>query len=191
MNERGKIFIFSAPSGSGKTTIVQRVLASIPSLSFSVSATTRARRGKEADGIDYHFISVEEFQRRIKNKEFLEWEEVYSGRYYGTLLSEVERIVSAGKSAVFDLDVLGGINVKKHYGDEAVAFFVKPPSLQELRDRLVNRGTESEEEIERRLAKAEKELTYSPQFDYIIVNDDLETAVEETLEIIKKSLRLE
>lgn len=185
MEDRGKVFIFSAPSGAGKTTIVRQLLATHPEFAFSVSATTRPPRAHEENGKDYFFLSPEEFRARIANGEFLEWEEVYTDRFYGTLLSEVERILNAGKNAVFDVDVKGGINIKQHYGDGACAFFIKPPSLEELRHRLESRGTDSAEDIQTRLAKAAREIEDAVHFDYIIVNDKLGEAVAEIEGIIR------
>lgn len=185
MEDQGKVFVFSAPSGAGKTTIVRRLLESHPEFAFSVSATTRAPRAHEQDGVDYFFLSVEEFQLRIEKGEFLEWEQVYPGRYYGTLVSEVDRILAQGKSAVFDVDVKGGISIKRHYGVGACAFFIQPPSLDELRRRLESRGTDSASDIETRLAKAARELQDAPYFDHIIVNDDLTRAVAEIDAIIQ------
>lgn len=174
----GKAIIFSAPSGAGKTTIVHHLLGiSDLNLSFSVSATSRAKRGTEAEGKDYYFISPEEFVTRARNGEFLEWEEVYTGQYYGTLKSEIERIWSLGKNVIFDVDVIGGINLKKHFCDKALSVFVEPPSIEALRFRLRNRSTESSEKIAMRIDKAQKEMTFSSRFDGIIVNDVLEDAL--------------
>lgn len=176
MNQ-GKAIIFSAPSGAGKTTIVHHLL-SIPDLklAFSVSATTRAKRVHEVDGKDYHFVSSEEFLLRAKNGEFVEWEEVYQGQYYGTLKAEIEKIWSQGQHVIFDLDVLGGLNLKKIFGDRALSVFVKPPSIETLRFRLRNRSTETAEKIAMRIEKAQHELAYEPRFDVVIVNDILEDA---------------
>ena len=176
---QGKLIIFSAPSGAGKTTIVRHLLKRDLNLEFSVSATSRAKRHTETHGKDYYFISEEEFRSKIDNNEFLEWEEVYKGILYGTLKSEVERIREKGKNIVFDVDVVGGCNIKKYYGNEALAIFVQPPTIEELRNRLVSRSTDSMEVIEKRLQKAEYELTFANQFDCIIVNDQLENALEE------------
>jgi guanylate kinase len=173
---QGKLIIFSAPSGAGKTTIVRHLLEKNLNLEFSISATSRGIRHTETDGKDYYFLTPEEFRSKIENNEFLEWEEVYSGTYYGTLKSEVERIRSKRKNVIFDVDVVGGCNIKEFYGDEALAVFVQPPSVEELRNRLVSRSTESPEIIEKRIAKAEYELTFASQFDCIIVNDNLEKA---------------
>jgi guanylate kinase len=188
MEKRGKLIILSAPSGSGKSTILQSLLPRGLNLAFSISATSRAPRGTEKDGVEYYFISPEEFKRRIDNDEFLEYEEVYTGKYYGTLKSEVERILNAGKNVIFDVDVVGGTNIKKYYGDQACAIFIQPPSKEALRQRLVGRATDAPEVIEARLAKAEYELSFAPQFDTVIVNDVLETAQEEAYQTIKTFL---
>jgi guanylate kinase len=174
---QGKLIIFSAPSGAGKTTIVRHLLEQDLNLEFSISATSRARRHTETDGKDYYFLSEEEFKAKIANDEFLEWEEVYNGTLYGTLKSEVERICKMGKNVIFDVDVVGGCNIKKYYGPQALAVFVQPPSVAELRNRLVSRSTDAMEVIEKRIAKAEFELTFAPQFDCIVVNDELKKAL--------------
>jgi len=181
----GKLIIFSAPSGAGKTTIVRHLLELDLNLEFSISATSRGMRHTETDGKDYYFLSPEEFRQKIRNDEFLEWEEVYQGTFYGTLKSEVERIRSNGKNVVFDVDVVGGCNIKKFYGDDALAVFVQPPSVEELRNRLVARSTDAPEVIEKRVAKAEYELTFAPNFDVIIVNDQLKKAFKETEECVR------
>ncbi len=175
----GKVIIFSAPSGSGKSTIVNYLLSLNLGLEFSISATSRAPRGSEKDGVEYYFLSTEEFERRIAADEFVEHEEVYKGCYYGTLRSEVERIWGKGHTIVFDVDVKGGLNLKKIFGSQALTVFIQPPSIEELRRRLVGRGTDSPEKIEQRIAKAGEELTYASQFDTIVVNDDLATAQAE------------
>jgi guanylate kinase len=180
IKKEGKLIIFSAPSGSGKSTIVQALLDKGYNLEFSISATSRAPRGNEQNGVEYHFLSPEEFRAKIEDDAFLEWEEVYENTYYGTLKSEVNRICSAGNNIVFDVDVVGGVNIKKMYGDKALSIFVQPPSIEELRNRLVSRGTDSAEKIEMRIAKAEEELTYASEFDQVIVNDNLEQALEAT-----------
>ena len=187
---KGKMLIVSAPSGSGKSTIVQWLMKEHPELKlyFSISATSRAPRGTEQNGVEYFFLTPEEFRQRIENDEFLEYEEVYQDRFYGTLKAQVERQLEAGQNVVFDVDVKGGINIKKYYGDEALSLFIQPPSVEELRRRLVGRATDTPEAIEERLAKAEYEMTFAPQFDHIIVNDDLETAKQETLQIVKSFL---
>ena len=178
---QGKLIIFSAPSGAGKTTIVKQLLEAGLPLSFSISATSRAKREGEVEGKDYYFLSVEEFKSKIANGDFLEWEEVYPGSFYGTLKSEVERIWHEGKHVIFDVDVIGGLNIKKSYPNIAHTFFVQPPTLETLKERLINRSTESEDNIQKRLSKADYELTFSAKFDTIIVNDNLEKAVNESI----------
>lgn len=180
----GKVIIFSAPSGSGKTTIVHRLLERYPQLEFSISATSRAPRGAERDGVDYYFLSQEAFAAAVAEGRFVEWEEVYKGTCYGTLRSEVERIWQKGHVIVFDVDVLGGINLKRIFGQDACSVFIMPPSVEELRRRLEGRGTDSPEAIDRRVAKAEFELTKAPEFDHTVVNDHLDDAVEETCAIL-------
>jgi len=175
---KGKLLIFSAPSGAGKTTIVKHLLQKDFDLNFSVSATSREPRTGETHRKDYFFLSEKEFRKKIENDEFLEWEEVYKGIYYGTLKSEVESIINSGKNIIFDVDVIGGLNIKKFYDKEALAFFVQPPSVDELKKRLRNRSTESEEKINMRIAKAEKELSYAGRFDVIIINDKLDSALK-------------
>jgi len=172
-NEQNKVVIFSAPSGAGKSTIVRHLLKIFPQLEFSVSATSRPPRGEERDGVNYYFLSPDEFRERVVRGEFVEWEEVYKGACYGTLRSEVERIWAAGHAIVFDIDVKGGINLKALFGEQALAIFVMPPSLEELRARLVARGEDSAENIERRLAKAREEMLDAPQFDRVVRNDAL------------------
>ncbi|TWR28315.1 guanylate kinase [Mucilaginibacter achroorhodeus] len=184
--KEGKLIIFSAPSGAGKTTIVHHLLGKIPELEFSISATTRAPRGDEKDGSDYYFISKEEFLHRIAKKQFVEFEEVYSGTFYGTLRTEIERIWSTGKTVIFDIDVEGGMHLKRKYADQALAIFVQPPSLEVLIERLTGRGTDSPEKLQERFAKAEKELNYAPQFDIILKNYDLQTACKEAEELVTK-----
>ncbi len=181
----GKIIIFSAPSGAGKSTIVRMIMERFDGFGFSVSATTRPSRGQEIDGVHYHFITPEVFKEKIKNGEFLEWEEVYEGRFYGTLKSEVNR-VRKHQHVLFDVDVQGGVNIKQHYGDEAISFFIQPPSIRELRRRLILRGTDELFDINRRCEKAAYELQYAPLFDHIILNDDLETAVRLIEKILEK-----
>lgn len=171
-----KVIIFSAPSGSGKSTIVKHILELYPEMEFSVSATSRAPRGTEQDGVEYYFLTAEEFRRKIAEDAFVEYEEVYEDRFYGTLKSEVERIWDAGHVIIFDVDVKGGVNLKKYFGGAALSVFIKAPSVEVLRDRLVKRGTDSPEAIEERVAKASEELTYEDKFDHVLVNDDLATA---------------
>ncbi len=182
----GKLIIFSAPSGSGKTTLVHHLLDTIPQLSFSISATSRAKRGKEEHQKDYYFLSTQDFKNKIDNNEFLEYEEVYEGTYYGTLRSEVERIWAEGKHVIFDIDVQGGLNLKKQFGDSALAVFVQPPSVDELKRRLQGRGTEDDASLAKRVAKAEEELSFANQFDTIILNDDLEEAKNEAHNLVSK-----
>lgn len=181
---KGKLIIFSAPSGSGKTTIVKHLLSKDLNLAFSISATSRPPRINEKDGVDYYFLDQDTFKRKVQNGDFLEWEEVYSGTCYGTLKSEVERLMEAGKNVVFDLDVVGGVNVKKLYGHEALSLFIQPPSVEELRKRLINRNTDSPEVIEKRVAKATQELLYASEFDHIIINDVLEDACRATEQLV-------
>jgi guanylate kinase len=185
----GKAIIFSAPSGAGKTTIVRHLMG-IPDLrlSFSVSATTRQKRDYEMDGKDYHFIAPEDFLQRAKNGEFIEWEEVYNGQYYGTLYSEIERIWSGGGHVIFDLDVVGGLNLKKILGDKALSVFVKAPSIEVLEERLRKRSTETPEKIEQRVAKAQHEMAYEPRFDTVIVNEQLEVALKEAEQCVREFL---
>ncbi|MBN2261945.1 MAG: guanylate kinase [Prolixibacteraceae bacterium] len=182
--KKGKLIIFSAPSGSGKTTIVRHLLNKGFNLEFSVSATSRSPRGNEVNGKDYYFISADEFRKKIENDEFLEWEEVYTDNYYGTLKSEVERIRNEGKNVVFDVDVVGGCNIKNYYGSEAMSVFVQAPSIEELEKRLSMRSTDSAEVIKTRIEKAKYELGFAPRFDVIIVNDKLENALAEAEKII-------
>ncbi|MFA6249546.1 MAG: guanylate kinase [Mucilaginibacter sp.] len=184
MTPEGKLVIFSAPSGAGKTTIVQHLLRQMPELEFSISATTRQPRGDEQDGKDYYFISLPEFTHRIAKKQFVEFEEVYTGTFYGTLRTEIERIWAKGKTVIFDIDVEGGMHLKRKYGEQALAIFVQPPSLEVLIERLTGRGTDSAEKLQERFAKAEKELNYAPQFDIILKNHDLETACKEARELV-------
>ncbi|CAM1342806.1 guanylate kinase [Tenacibaculum aestuarii] len=182
---KGKLFVFSAPSGSGKTTIVRHLLAQERfNLEFSISATSRAPRGEEVDGKDYYFISAEEFKQKIKNDEFLEWEEVYRDNFYGTLKTEVERIWAQKKHVIFDIDVVGGLRIKKKFPEETLAVFVKPPSVDELKIRLKKRSTESEDKINMRIAKASVELATAPQFDKIIKNYELPVALKEAEDLV-------
>ena len=187
---KGKLLIFSAPSGSGKSTIVNFLMQEHPELNmhFSISCTTRAPRGTEKNGVEYFFLTPEEFKAKIAEDAFVEYEEVYTDRFYGTLKSQVENQINNGENVVFDVDVKGGCNLKKIFGSEALSVFVQPPSVEELRRRLVGRATDAPEVIEQRLAKAEEELTYAPKFDVTIVNDDLETAKAEALKTIGKFL---
>ncbi|MEK6780196.1 MAG: guanylate kinase [Bacteroidota bacterium] len=176
----GKALIFSAPSGSGKTTIVKHLLKKNLDLGFSISASTRDRRGRvEEDGKDYHFLSPEEFKKKIDRNEFIEWEEVYAGNFYGTLRSEIERIWAEGKNVIFDVDVKGGINLKKYFGKKALAVFVKVPSLDLLKQRLNERGTETEESLSRRIFKAKFEMSFEDKFDVVLINEDLEKSLLE------------
>lgn len=185
----GKLVIFSAPSGSGKTTIVRELLKRFPRFEFSISATSRQPRGQEQNGVDYYFLTHEEFCARVERDEFVEWEEVYAGTCYGTLRSEMERIWSKGNIIVFDVDVMGGINLKSLFKDDACSIFIMPPSVEELERRLRGRGTDAEEVIRKRIDKAEFELSKSSQFDYTVINDDLAVAVEEAASIIENFLK--
>ena len=180
-----KVIIFSAPSGSGKTTLVKHCLQKFPQLQFSVSATTRALRGEEIHGKDYFFLSVEEFKKLISEDAFVEFEEVYTDKFYGTLKSEVERTWSEGKVVIFDVDVVGGVNLKKIFGEKALSIFIAPPSIDELERRLISRATDDLETIKTRVAKAKEEMTYAEEFDQIIINDDLETAQKEIERIVR------
>ena len=181
----GKLIVISAPSGAGKTSIVHFLLAQIDSLSFSVSACSRLRRENETDGIDYHFLAAEQFQKEIKENAFLEWEEVYENQYYGTLKSEVEKIWQKGKTVIFDVDVEGGINIKKQYPTECLSIFIMPPSLAVLEERLQSRGSESAESLQKRVIKAKGEIAKSEEFDKIILNDDFGVECMETMEVIQ------
>lgn len=180
----GKLIVISAPSGAGKTSIVRNLLKEMPSLSFSISACSREKRENEVDGKDYHFLGVEGFQNKIKEDAFLEWEQVYENQYYGTLKSEVERIWSEGKTVIFDVDVVGGLNIKKQYPKECLSLFIMAPSLEVLAERLIGRGSESDESLQKRLDKAEEEIARNQEFDVVILNDDLEIACKETMEVI-------
>ena len=190
---KGKLIIFSAPSGSGKSTIVQWMMKEHPELNlyFSISCTSRAPRGNEQHGVEYFFLTPQEFRERIERNEFLEYEEVYEDRFYGTLKAQVERQLEAGQNVVFDVDVKGGVNIKRFYGDEAMSLFIQPPSVEELRRRLEGRGTDTPEAIENRLAKAAYELTFAPQFDHVVVNDDLELAEQQTFALVSGFLKPE
>ena len=180
----GKLIIFSAPSGSGKSTIINYLLQQNLNLSFSISATSRAPRGTEKNGVEYFFLTPEEFRQRIDNNEFLEYEEVYKDRYYGTLKAQVEKQLEEGQNIIFDVDVVGGCSIKQYYGNRALSVFIQPPSIEELRKRLNGRGTDTAEVIESRIAKAEYELSFASKFDRIIINDDLDKAKAESLRII-------
>jgi len=187
---KGKLIIFSAPSGSGKSTIVSWLMKEHPELrlAFSVSCTSRPPRGTERNGVEYFFLSPEAFREKIARNEFLEYEEVYENRFYGTLKSQVESQAERGENVVFDVDVKGGCNIKRHYGHNALSIFIQPPSVETLRQRLQRRGTDTPEAIEQRLAKAKYELGFAPQFDHIVVNDDLATAEQETYDIVSRFL---
>lgn len=187
--QQGKLIIVSAPSGSGKSTLVHYLMDQGLNLAFSVSCTSRQPRGQEQHGVDYYFLSADEFRQRIANDEFLEYEEVYTDKFYGTLKSEVERLSSEGKTVVFDVDVKGGVNIKRFYGDRALSLFIQPPSIEELSRRLHGRGTDTEEVIQQRLDKAAYELTFAPQFDQVIVNDQLEVAQQEILKVVSDFLQ--
>jgi guanylate kinase len=184
---RGKLIIFSAPSGTGKSTIISWLMKEHKelNLAFSISCTSRAPRGTEQNGVEYFFLTPEEFKQRIENDEFLEYEEVYDDRFYGTLKAQVERQLEAGQNVVFDVDVKGGVNIKHFYGDEALSIFIQPPSIQELRRRLEGRGTDSPDVIDQRIARAEFELTFADKFDKIVINDILEYAEADALELIQ------
>ena len=190
MEKNGKCIIFSAPSGSGKSTIVQWLMAEHPELklAFSISATSRPPRGTEQHGVEYFFLSPEEFRSRIAAGEFLEYEEVYQDRFYGTLKEQVDNQLKAGQNVVFDVDVKGGCNIKEHYGSKALSVFIQPPSVEELRRRLIGRATDSMEQIEQRVAKAEYEMGFAPRFDRIVINDNLDEAKQQTLDILRKFL---
>lgn len=184
-NTKNKAVIFSAPSGAGKTTIVHHLLGVFDELAFSISACSRPRRHNERKGKDYHFLSIEDFKSKISNDEFVEWEEVYKDNFYGTLKAEVERIWAEGKTVIFDVDVVGGLNLKKYFGDNGLAIFVKPPSVKHLENRLRTRETETEASIARRIGKAEQELKTAHNFDYVLLNDNLEVAFAEAEKVIK------
>ena len=185
----GKLIIFSAPSGSGKSTIINWLMSHEElRMAFSISCTSRAPRGTERNGVEYFFVTPEEFRRRIDNDEFLEYEEVYKDRYYGTLKQQVEAQLEKGENVVFDVDVKGGCNIKNYYGDRALSVFIQPPSIEELRNRLTGRGTDAPEVIEDRIARASFELTFAPKFDKVVINDDLDKAKAEALKIVKDFL---
>ncbi len=186
---QGKVVIFSAPSGAGKTTIVHEMLKIKEfNLAFSVSATSRKPRNGEVNGQDYYFLSPQEFKKKIENNEFIEWVEVYKDQYYGTLRSEVERLLAEGKNVVFDVDVIGGLRIKQAFGQRALAIFIKPPSLEELKNRLIKRGTETPESLKKRLERAEFELSLEDKFDVVVVNDDLQKAIDQTRRILSDFL---
>ena len=189
--ESGRLLIVSAPSGSGKSTIVNYLMKEHPEfrLAFSVSATSRRPRGEERNGVEYYFLTEEEFRRHIKAGDFLEYEEVYEGRFYGTLKSQVDEKLAAGLNVVFDVDVKGGINIKRYYGDKALSVFIQPPSVEALRKRLLGRATDDMAQIEERLAKAEYEMTFASQFDRILINDDLDTAKREAVAMLREFLK--
>lgn len=186
---QGKLIIFSAPSGSGKSTIINKLMSDYGLQGrFSISATSRKPRGSEQDGVEYYFLTEEDFRRRISEGDFLEYEEVYPGCFYGTLRSEVDRTLDRGENVILDIDVQGGLNVKKIYGDRALTLFIQPPSIERLRERLERRGTDAPEVIERRLAKAETELSFAPKYDAVVVNDDLEEACRDAARVIEDFL---
>jgi len=185
----GKLIVISAPSGAGKTSIVHHLLKNMNELSFSVSACSREKRANETHGEDYYFLGVEGFKQKINEAAFLEWEQVYENQYYGTLKSEIERIWSEGKTVIFDVDVVGGLNIKKQYPAECLSLFIMPPSLEVLAERLIGRGSESDESLQKRLDKAEEEIAQNQQFDTVILNDDFEIACEETMEVITNFIK--
>lgn len=184
-----KLIIISAPSGSGKSTIINYLISKGLPLGFSISATSRAPRGTEKNGVEYYFLTPDEFRQKIQNDEFLEYEEVYKDKFYGTLKSEVDRIADSGKTAVFDVDVKGGVNIKKFYGERALSVFIQPPSINELRARLEGRGTDAPEVINDRIKRAEFELSYADKFDHVIINDDLQKAEDEAYELISSFIK--
>ncbi len=190
INKSGKLFVFSAPSGSGKTTIVHHLLNQKKlNLDFSISATSRPKRGKEIDGKDYHFISLDQFKKNMKNDAFAEWEEVYQNNFYGTLNSEIERIWADGKHVIFDIDVVGGLRIKEKFPDKTLAIFVQPPSIVEMEKRLRNRKTDNEEKIQERVAKAERELKSAKDFDVVLVNDNLGIAKKEAIKLVSDFIK--
>jgi len=190
MSCRKKMVIFSAPSGAGKTTIVKRLLKHNPDLEFSISACTRRKRMKEIEGKDYYFLTVNYFKEKIRNNDFIEWEEVYPDHFYGTLKSEVYRIWEKGKHVIFDVDVIGGLNIKKQFDTQALSIFVEPPSIEELRKRLISRSEDSIENIQKRVAKAEQEMTYAKQFDIVIINENLDIATSEAITVVSRFLEI-
>ena len=185
----GQVIIFSAPSGSGKSTVVNHLLKTFDFFELSISATSRAPRGSEQDGVEYYFLTPEEFRAHIAADDFVEYEEVYAGTFYGTLKSEIDQRLERGENVVLDIDVKGGLSVKRIYGDKALLIFIQPPSIEELRRRLEKRGTDSPEKIQQRVDKAAYELTFAPQFDVVITNDDLETAEEEVVKVVSERMR--
>ncbi len=191
MRKKTKLIILSAPSGAGKTTLVHHLMKEVPNLAFSISATSRKPRKGEVNGKDYYFISAEEFKKKIREGAFVEWEEVYENQFYGTLIAEVERLRKEGKHVVFDVDVKGGLSIKRLYGNDALAVFIKPPSMQVLEQRLRKRSTEDEESLKKRLARAEEELSFESRFDVTLINDDLEKAKKEIVEIVKQFVEKE
>ncbi|MGK7369951.1 MAG: guanylate kinase [Candidatus Halalkalibacterium sp. M3_1C_030] len=184
-DKEGKLIILVAPSGSGKTTIARKLLDEFSKIKFSVSATTRPPRNGEVNGEDYYFLNKEEFNKKIAENEFLEWEEFYNGSRYGTLRSEVDKLIESGYFPLLDIEVKGALNVKRQYGAKSVAIFIRPPSIEELKKRLVNRGSENNASLETRLERAEKELTYANEFDFVVINDDLETAYKQVTTIVE------
>jgi guanylate kinase len=186
--EKGKCIIVCAPSGAGKTTVVRYLIDKIPSLKFSVSATSRNPRNEEQDGVHYHFLSSEAFREKIDKQEFVEWEEVYENQFYGTLKSEIKKIWDNGHSVIFDVDVVGGVNLKKAFGDRAFSVFIKPPSLDVLEERLRGRKSETEESLKKRLQKASYELSFEPKFDWVLINDKLNETCEQALEKVREFL---
>jgi len=189
MSNTNKLVIISAPSGAGKSTIISYLLQQDFGLEFSISATTRQPRGMETNGVEYYFLSIDDFTKKIEQNAFVEFEQVYEGRYYGTLQTELNRIWAKGNTVLFDVDVQGGINLKKQFKEQAISIFIQPPSIEVLRQRLVNRSTDSKDEIEKRVAKAALEMTFASQFDYVIVNDNLDDAKKQAVALLEDFLR--